>query len=463
MSKDSYAIKTISKPFGAVDKLWKKGYNPQEQYRPLSFLIFQECEDGLLVQNTVSGELILVDKDEWDNPSPEVREVLVNKRFLVPQNMDDKKYIDQLRVLLSMALRKKAITYYTILPTSCCNARCFYCFESDYKQATMSEETAQKVVDYIERNSNSEKVRLSWFGGEPMLGSKTIDYICSELRARGVEYISTMVSNGYLFTEELAEKAKKDWKLRKIQITLDGTEEVYNSTKNYKYKDLDESPYQRVLRNIELLAKNEIKVSIRLNMSLYNVDDIKKLVNELAERFKNNRFVHIYSHLIYEDVGNQPISLGEEKNKDLFLINNKINDELSELGFCSKYTKLPVLMHGSCMADYDSAIVISPKGELGKCEHYYTEKLVGNIEYGITDVSMKKYWKEKVTWDLCYSCQLYPYCYRLKHCDPERECVSYVKEDKIFGVQETMKYKYKEFLRKNTPQEFVEEETDFID
>lgn len=370
MNNDNNIIKTISKPYGMIEKLWKKSFNSNEEYRPLSFLIFKECDDGLLILNTVSSELILISEEDWNNPNPEIKKELVEKHFLVPENMDDKKYIDQLRVLLSMALRSNAITYYTILPTSCCNARCFYCFESEYKQTTMSEETAQKTVDFIVEKSLGKKVKLAWFGGEPMLGSKTIDYICNELKLKGIDFKSTMISNGYLFDKELAEKAKNDWKLQKIQITLDGTEEVYNKTKNYKYKSLDESPYYRVLKNIEYLTNNEIFVDIRLNMSLYNVEDIKKLVNELADIYIGNKHIHIYSHTIYEDVGTHPISLSNDTNKDLFNINRSINDTLADLKFRSKYSRLPVLMHSSCMADSDFAIVISPTGKLGKCEHY---------------------------------------------------------------------------------------------
>lgn len=76
---------------------------------------------------------------------------------------------------------------------------------------------------------------------------------------------------------------------------------------------------------------------------------------------------------------------------------------------------------------------------------------------------MKKYWKEKVTWDLCNTCQLYPYCYRLVHCDPEKECLSYVKDDKILNIKNTMEFTYQKYLEKNAPQEYVEEEKDFDD
>lgn len=51
-----------------------------------------------------------------------------------------------------------------------------------------------------------------------------------------------MTSNGYIFNDELVEKAKNEWKLKNIQITLDGTRDVYNKAKNY-YSENDSNIY----------------------------------------------------------------------------------------------------------------------------------------------------------------------------------------------------------------------------
>ena len=90
----------------------------------------------------------------------------------------------------------------------------------------MSDRTAADAADYIARVSEGGKVTLSWFGGEPLMNTKAIDIITSELRARGVPFRSKIVSNGYLFDGELVRKAKDEWALEFAQITLDGTEET---------------------------------------------------------------------------------------------------------------------------------------------------------------------------------------------------------------------------------------------
>ena len=59
-----------------------------------------------------------------------------------------------------------------------------------------------------------------------------------------------MISNGYLFDDTIIEKSVNDWNLNSVQVTLDGTEEVYNKIKSYICHDLI-SPFMRVIENIE--------------------------------------------------------------------------------------------------------------------------------------------------------------------------------------------------------------------
>lgn len=58
--------------------------------------------------------------------------------------------------------RKKKTKSYTILTTTDCNARCFYCYELGRSRIPMSEQTAHEIADYI----SAPKVNIHWFGGE---------------------------------------------------------------------------------------------------------------------------------------------------------------------------------------------------------------------------------------------------------------------------------------------------------
>lgn len=453
-------IKTISKPLGTVKKIWTSQYDSKTNYRPLSYLLFAEADDGMLIQNAVTGELIHTDNETWDNPTEDNLRTLVEKHFLVPESFNDKQYINQLRKLLALVYQKKAVTIYTIFPTTGCNARCFYCFENNFKHISMTKEVADKTIDYIVKNSMGQRVTLNWFGGEPMLGAKTIDYICSQLKDKGIEYFSYMTSNGYLFSKEISEHAKKQWNLKSIQITLDGTEELYNKTKAYVGKQ-EISPYNRVLNNIEYLAENDIRVTIRLNLGKHNYNDLSELIDELADRYKDKSNIHPYCAVLYDDAGFEPQHFDDETIKKLIFQQEDIFSKITSSGFIVKYVSLPALRVNSCIADTDNCIAISPDGSLGKCEHYCFDMLVGDLDNGITDKEMLRKWKEPIFWEICNSCELYPYCYQLKLCDPTRQCTEQMKNKKFSDIKKSMLNKYQQFKLKQISQEYEEAEIEF--
>ncbi len=166
----------------------------------------------------------------------------------------------------------KIITDYTIFTTTDCNARCFYCFEKNAARIPMSPGSAEKTAGFIAGHCGGNEVSISWFGGEPLYNMEAIDIICRGLRERGIPFNSKIVSNGYLFDREIIGRAKVDWELRSVQITLDGTEDVYNKAKAYIYKGVN--AFRRVIGNIHLLLDAGIAVDIRLNIDTYNADNL---------------------------------------------------------------------------------------------------------------------------------------------------------------------------------------------
>jgi len=191
-------------------KFWKQSVKTDVSYRLTRYHVQAECDDGMLLLNTVTGEMVLLSEAEMRMLSktvipysPALNDLIIH-HFLVPENSDDLNSVTQLRKLLGRIHAKGGITSYSILPTTTCNAKCFYCFESNYPRHTMTEETANKVADFIEANCGTDKsVQISWFGGEPTVASERITQICNRLREKGINYKSSMYSNGYLLTSEI--------------------------------------------------------------------------------------------------------------------------------------------------------------------------------------------------------------------------------------------------------------------
>jgi uncharacterized protein len=231
----------------------------------------------------------------------------------------------------------------------------------------MTERTARDVVKFIDKHTwGGQDVFLGWFGGEPLYNQKVIDIITYGVLSTGRKVHGSMISNGYLMNKELAIKAVNEWHVSGIQITLDGTEEVYNKTKRYIYKD-DPNPFMTVIRNIHFMLEAGMQVSIRLNCGIHNVDDLKNLIIFLSREFEERQSLTVYVHELFDLKNNR----SDDDIKIIFENMMEIEDLLSENNFRIDYGGAPEsikTMH--CMVDANDAVVISPGGELGLCEHY---------------------------------------------------------------------------------------------
>ena len=364
---------------------------------------------------------------------------LIDRWFLVPQGHDDRKLCRQVRQMAALLKpAAKAITYYTIFPTTGCNARCFYCFEKGTKPVTMTSETASKVVRYIVAHRGSETVHISWFGGEPLVNAKAIDQICTELSQQGVPFRSDMISNGYLFDAEMAQRAKELWQLQKVQITLDGTAQTYNRVKDYVYRDVN--AFERVLQNIGLLIAAGIRVKTRLNVGKHNIGEMAELVELLHQRFGADERLSVYSAGL----------LDEEHNAELFAQRMQLEQQITACGFARKLYDLPKdIRLNCCMADDDgSRVVIAPDGHLGKCHHYLDREFFGHIDSEErNEAILRKFKERRADIEACATCFYYPQCIRLVMCHTYTICTSVKQQEYLYNMREAMKYEYERYLK----------------
>ncbi|MBQ6676412.1 MAG: radical SAM protein [Clostridia bacterium] len=440
-------MQTILPPMSAAQKLCPEPKIADGPYRISQFAISAPCEEGVLLYHTLTGELLLLSEEEYRGAAngDEEGEDLKKRRFLVPENYDEYTLCRQvMSVARLLAPKKKGITGFTVFTTTDCNARCPYCYELGRPRTPMSDRTAADAADYIARVSEGGKVTLSWFGGEPLMNTKAIDIITSELRARGVPFRSKIVSNGYLFDEDLVRKAKDEWALEFAQITLDGTEETYNRIKGFT--DCEGSAFRRVLSNIGLLLDAGVRVQIRLNVDLDNVRDLSKLTDELAERFRGERKPVLYSVLIHDfsTPGESP-GVGAEALAAWDGLQRKIL--ATPLGSVRRLPRS--IQANGCMADSDSSVTILPDGRIGKCEHESEQLTVGSIYDGITDPATVERWRERVEVPECQTCALSPLCIRLRLCSWTADrCTDEDRERMRLSAEQMIINEYKRGLMK---------------
>jgi len=394
------------------------------KYRKLQFVELCEYEGVYLAYNMLTqefseisyNEFFLLSKQKFEC-SDEVLNIIENW-YAVPVDYNDINLYNQTLNTTNMFDIEQYINSYTILTTTDCNARCFYCYEKGIKHIDMTVETAHNVSKFIINNSKGRNVHLHWFGGEPLYNKDVIDIIVDDLNDAGVVFKCTMTSNGYLFDEGTVKTAKNKWNLKRVQITLDGTKDVYNRCKNYVHDDAN--PFARVCRNINLLLEIGITVKIRLNIGIHNYKNLFELSDFMIEEFGANKKLLVYVALLF-DLDNKRIHKEKQELVEHALnLEQKLYDAgLSVYGLVNAGLKLAY-----CMADNIHSTLINPKGELARCEHYADSYTWGTVLAPNYKSDAFGIWKTKR--DLikrCHTCQYFIMCRAPKKCITcQQEC-----------------------------------------
>lgn len=409
-------------------------YDPRISYRPNAFQVMIEVKEGVLRYNTMTRELVIDDGTSEND--------LVRHWFLIPEESDEKSMWQMLRAAYERKYPRKRfgrLSQCTILTTTACNAACAYCYEAGTKARNMSIEIAKDVAEYIKAHC-SEPVNLKWFGGEPLMNGQVIREICESLKESSVDYYSTMVSNGALLGEYDIAKIKELWKLRWVQITLDGTKDAYLAVKRYKCGD--EAVYERVLDNVRRLLENGIEVHCRLNLSRDNAEDLHNLIGDLANRFGKFQNLRVYCAPLFEGLGSPPLQMTDEERGRLYDEFIELQKYIRTKGF-GRRVGIPNVRRSHCMADNGRSCVILPGGELGLCEHHTDDEYYGTIYSARYDFDVIERWSQPAAeLEACRTCFYYPQCVRLEYCPTEQTCNRDIRRNHEFRIKYIMRELY---------------------
>ncbi len=397
-------------------------------YRRTRLYCSAPCDGGILLFHTLTGMLLLLESEqEWDT----CRDALIEHWFLVPETFDECAFADQaarIAGLLAKTQGQKAKKEFTILTTTDCNARCYYCYEAGVRRVYMTEKTAEQAADYIIRAAAGAAVELTWFGGEPLCNPGVIDVICRKLRQSGVAYESRMITNGYFFDKSMLAKAADLWYLKEVQITLDGTAETYDRVK--AYQNVRGSAYERVMGNIAGALSAGVRVQIRLNVGAQNAGELISLADELARRFPRRQGLFVYASLLGDFKGHGGRFSARDKIGEGY---TRLREKLQALGFGASDGPLRYdLKINACMADNDNCEIILPDGGLAKCDHVLGKECHGSVYTEERDEAILASWCERVRLPACADCPLYPRCIMLRKCAwVNEECPEWLRTIRI--------------------------------
>ena len=413
-------MKTFYKQKNIINNiLQEQQIDVNKQYRLLHFCMIKKIDENTVIFNNLTKEMSVLSFDEVQaisklpDFSNDIILPLIKKWYLVPVDNDDCKLSDQLFETSKLFENEGYLDSFVILTTTDCNARCFYCYEHGVTRNNMDSQTALDVANFIIKKSYGHKVSIKWFGGEPLYNSSVIDIISNRLAEKGIEFSARMTSNGYLFDKELILKAKNDWHISGVQITLDGTEDTYNKIKSYIYKDVG-SPFQKVINNIVELLNAGIKLEIRMNVSDENRNDLYKLVDYLSERLTDKDNIILYAANLFDLYKNRSSIENIRMMQEYFKLCNHIQSR----GFkFYDFLDRSISLERGCMAQNKRSVVISPNGLLSNCEHFSEgEMIFGSIYTDDVKKDVIDYWHQYTKLDECKTCVAYPNCGGVSHC-----------------------------------------------
>lgn len=156
--------------------------------------------------------------------------------------------------------------------TLACCFSCKYC-GSKGGQARKGELTTKGCLSVAGQLSELGCRRVSLIGGEVFMRPDW-STIVRELTERGVRV--SIITNGYLFTEELIQKLK-EVHIESIAISLDGPEKVHDE---YRQK----GSFQRASQAIDVLTKHEIPVSVITTLHSQNVSCLESFYDFLKTK-----------------------------------------------------------------------------------------------------------------------------------------------------------------------------------
>ena len=272
-----------------------------EKYKASQFNVMVKLENGdLIIRNLFSNTYVLIEKSmvqevnailcETGEKNEKIKEILIGKGMLVPEEMTEYQQVDAYRRKISYSSENLDLT---ILPTDACNFKCAYCFESEGK-SFMSGETESRLIKFMDLSFKKYKtVYIQWFGGEPLLCKNQIRRImlkAKEFAKRDkVSLVAGITTNGYeLDVETYKELCRLG--LIWIQVSIDGTKEIHNLQRPHKTNNdsFDKIIYN--LKNIKNLTLPGVcKIYYRITISKQTLPYIDEILQKYKEDFSADR------------------------------------------------------------------------------------------------------------------------------------------------------------------------------
>lgn len=275
---------------------------------------------------------------------------------------------------ISEGKKKNYIKKLELVVSTICNLDCVYCYANggtyNCEKKIMPFAVVDSLMKYLKQN-DIEIGMLQFFGGEPIMGYKTISYVCHKFEEYQipVEHYS-MVSNFTFLPEEFIEDII-NYDIG-ITVSIDGPSEITNQQRISREKGMN--VYHTIKENIRRL-RNRGKDIKAIECTCTDLYLEKGYTKDALRKFLRNEFE--VRHIIMEDAFQGDENLDGGENTYFEGENYTVEDGII-LGYMFDGKKRRSIF---CSAG-EKCFAIFPDGNIYPCHLFALKKeeyLLGNV------------------------------------------------------------------------------------
>lgn len=336
-------------------------------------LFIPQADDEFVVYNTLSGAIVILDREAKDciregrieDLDSDNLQKLTGCSIIVEDNVDERRIFEYNYTLHKF---RSHMARFLVLPTYDCNLKCPYCYQEGLKtRKSMDTATADNVVKFIQDvvlGQRYKRLILGLYGGDPLLNLGCCTRICDKLRPwtgkKNIEFDVILTTNGTLLSEAVLNRLSP---LASVHVTLDGPKHIHN--KKRFLKDGGGGTYNKIINVIRMLKEKGINTSIRINIAKDSFSDLTLLLQDLKDKgFLNCRDIRVYTQVVAV-----PCFTGYSEHDVLCIPGNEMDDTADilwrlglEWGFDPGFN-----VGGPCSFLNEWTFSVDPFGDVYKC------------------------------------------------------------------------------------------------
>lgn len=399
------------------------------------YIVHIEDEGKVIIYNTANSGTARIDKELFEkiqssgieNLSDKEYDFLSQAGFIVPDDYDEKIIRNIEKNIINSGV------HLTFITTEDCNFRCPYCYENHKKDA-ISIDVYDRILIFLQK-TNKDFLSVSWFGGEPTLKMKEIEYFMYKVKSlnKFKTVAGSITTNGFLLS-------KKNFKrliecgVNFFQVTIDGVKEEHDK---FRHLQNGAGTFDTIVSNLKDILRTDydfyflIRNNYNQNSDLVRYVEFIYSIIGIDKRFK---IIFASTGTWSSDGKDIPVS---SKNHGL----EKAYQRAKELGLSIEESA--GVQNSFCCANLEDSYVVNYKGELLKCtvKLDWDKNIIGHIsengEFIFND--NLQMWRSIEDLQKCQNCNVRPLC-MCKYC-PHID-YSNCQEQKQVQIKSYLKRKY---------------------